>query len=135
MAQIKELVKSYFDQKGLKYTQHEKGFITVDYSLSNIKSLTILLSIDEEDAKVELFSNSIGKFEQDKFAQGLLACNTCNTQYRWVKFYIDDDNEVCIRADAILDEATCGKECLEVVERMAIIINEAYPAFMKARWA
>ena len=62
-------------------------------------------------------------------------CYTCNAKYRWVKFYIDDDNDICVRSDAILDEGTCGEECREIILRMIGIIDESYPVFMKARWA
>ena len=135
MAQLKELVKSYFDQNGLKYQQHEKGFLTIGFTLNNIKDLSIILSFDDDNKRAELVSFSIGEFGQEKYAQGLIACNACNTKYRWSKFYIDDNNHICVRSDAILDEATCGEECMEVVQRMAGIIDDAYPVFMKARWA
>ena len=135
MAQLKELVKEYFDQKGLKYREHEKGFLTVDFSVDNIKDLTIIVDFDDDNMKAELVSFSIGEFDQEKFAQGLIVCNACNAKFRWTKFYIDDDNHICVRADAILDEATCGEECMEVLLRMVNIIDEAYPDFMKARWA
>ena len=101
MAAFNALVKRYFDQRGLKYRESEKGFLSVTFNADNINEVTVLLDIDDENGKAELLCFSIGQFQQDKFAQGLIACNTCNAKYRWVKFYMDDDNDVCARSDAM----------------------------------
>ena len=136
MADFKALVKNHFDQKGLKYRDSDRGFLTVGFSGKNTNEISIIIDFDDDgDGKAAFICFSIGKFEQEQYAKGLVACNTCNSQYRWVKFCIDDDNRIVVRSDAILDENNCGEECLEIVMRMVGIIDESYPLFMKARWA
>jgi len=135
MAAYKALIKNYFDQKGTKYRELDNGLLSVSYNADNTSDITIILSVDEDEGKVEFFSFSIGQFKQEQFAQGLIACNDCNAKYRWVKFYINDDNRICVRSDAIIDESTCGEECREVIMRMVGIIDECFPVFMKARWS
>ena len=135
MADFKPLVKKYLDEKGIKYKEEENGLLTIYYSAENLNDIKVMIHVDPDEGKAEFVCYSIGRFADDLFAKGLMACNACNSQYRWVKFYLDDDNDVTVRADAILDESTCGAECLEMVRRMVGIVDEAYPVFMKARWA
>ena len=72
---------------------------------------------------------------RNMLAKGLITCNELNAKYRWVKFYLDKDKDVCVSLDAYIDEHTVGEECLNLVRRMINISDEAYPLFMKALWA
>ena len=135
MAVYITLVKNYLDQKGIKYRESRENTLNVIYTGEKLNEISIFIDIDEEDGKAEFVCFSIGQFGQEQFAKGLIACNTCNSQYRWVKFFIDDENHICVRSDAILDKKTCGMECLELIQRMVNIVDDTYPVFMKARWA
>ena len=68
-------------------------------------------------------------------AQALITCNRCNKRFRWVKFYIDDDNDLIVEADGIIDEMTVGEECIELLFRTVSILDDSYGDFMKAIWA
>ena len=70
-----------------------------------------------------------------KFCSLLLACNKANCRFRWVKFYLDDDNDIVANADVLIDEYTVGEECAGIVSRIDSIIDDAYPDFMRAMWA
>lgn len=76
---------------------------------------------------------SIGSFK-NKETEALVTCNKANKQYRRVKFYADDDFNIAVSADAILSGGSCGSECPKMVLRMIDIVDEMYPAFMKALW-
>ena len=52
-----------------------------------------------------------------------------------MKFCIDDDMDIVVADDAVIDEVTAGEEVLELVMRMAAIIDDAYPVINKAIWA
>lgn len=65
----------------------------------------------------------------------LKACNEANKQFRWIKFYVSDNQEVMAEDDAVLDMASVGEECIELVARMVRVVDEAYPKFMKAIYA
>ena len=60
----------------------------------------------------------------------LVICNSLNAQYRWLKFYIDDDRDIMIESDAILDFETAGDECYELISRTVSIIEEVKPRIM-----
>lgn len=75
---------------------------------------------------------NFAKCPKDRMGQVMIACNALNMQYKWVKFYVDADGDVQAEDDAIIDGATAGTETLELVLRMAQIVDEAYPVVMNA---
>ncbi|MCD7748614.1 MAG: YbjN domain-containing protein [Oscillospiraceae bacterium] len=75
---------------------------------------------------------NFAKCPKDHMGQVMIACNALNMQYKWVKFYVDADGDVQAEDDAIVDSATVGTETMELVLRMAQIVDEAYPVIMKA---
>ncbi|MCD8192406.1 MAG: YbjN domain-containing protein [Oscillospiraceae bacterium] len=90
----------------------------------------------EEDCKYAAFRCfNFAKAPKDRFGHAMIACNELNKKYKWVKFYLDDDGDVTAENDAILDAATCGEVCFELMIRMTQIVNEAYPVIMKAIYA
>lgn len=69
---------------------------------------------------------------EDKYADVLMVCNEMNAKYKWVKFYIDSDNDITLQDDAILNVNNAGDETLELIVRMIDILNNAKPIFMRA---
>ena len=61
----------------------------------------------------------------------LMICNALNGQYRWLKFYLENDNDIMIEDDAILSPETAGEECFELLARTVSIIQDVKPVIMK----
>ncbi len=136
MANYKKLFLNHLDAKGIKYDDRDEFHVVISYSGDNIRSIRIHVSFDKDgEGMVQLYAWDIGNFSGDKLAKGLITCNELNAKYRWVKFYLDKDKDVCVSLDAYIDEHTVGEECLNLVRRMVNISDEAYPLFMKALWA
>ena len=94
-----------------------------------------VIGFDEpESCRAWIKCYDLGHFEGDKYAAGLLACNNANKQYRWVRFYMDGDNDVVAAMDAIVSSETVFDEMIELIVRMLQIIDDLYPEFMRARW-
>ena len=72
---------------------------------------------------------------KDKTVDTIIACNALNVQYKWVTFYVDDDNDVVLHLDAILSPATAAEEAFELLVRTLNIGDEAKPIIMKAIYA
>lgn len=72
---------------------------------------------------------------EDKLADILIVCNELNSKYKWVKFYIDSDNDIMLEDDAILSYENAGNEAFELLIRMIDILKETKPVFMKAIYA
>jgi hypothetical protein len=98
-------------------------------------TIPIYVFFDEDnDPYVSFKCWEIQSFKNNE-AAALIVCNNLNNEYRWLKFYMDEDKDVNASLDAMVDRSTCGEECLSLVRRMVNIIDEAYPQIAKARWA
>ena len=136
MANYKQLFMNYMDRKGIKYSDVKDYVVRVTYTGDNLKSIPVYVFFDSDgDPLVCLKCWDIVNFKDEKMASGIIACNELNKQYRWVKFYLDKDNDVVAQIDAYIDAETCGEECLNLVKRVVNITDEAYPTFMKAIWS
>ena len=103
-----------------------------DFKFNHIR-VNVLFDADGES--VQLVTSTIVSIPTEKTAQALICCNSCNLRFRWVKFYIDDDNDLIAEADAIISEPTAGEVLTELVGRTASIIDDVYADFMRAVWA
>lgn len=124
----------YMDQHGVKYHLWEDGdTVSVTYDMRSGATLTVHLHFDEDgDGKVDMSVVHLGKFSAERLVAGLLTCNDLNQNFRWVKFYLDSDNEACARCDAIIDLETVGDECFELMQRMLHIVDDALPDLKRA---
>lgn len=135
-----ENVKSYLEEKGVKYDYFEAGekndeAIKVTYGCDNADSVSVLVFFDESGDSVNVKSFSIAKVPGNKLMEMYTLINELNSEYRWVKFYVDNDNEITASGDAIIGDDTAGAECLEIILRYINIIDEVYPRFMKTIWS
>lgn len=123
------------DRAGIKYTVLDDFRVKVAYSGDNTNDITIMVIFDKDgDGLVALRCWSFGKCPNGKRAAVLEACNQLNSEYRWVKFYVDSDTDVSCGLDAVIDIDTVGEECIQLVRRMVSIYDDAYPVLMKACW-
>ena len=135
MADYKKLFTSHMDQKGIKYSISDQNTVKVTFSGDNMKSIDVFVFFDKNGGRSVAFRSwSFATFKEDKLATAYKVCNDLNNQYRWVKFFIDKDGDVIAQIDAVVNEETCGKECMEMVGRMVNISDEVYPSIMKTLW-
>ncbi|MCD8117781.1 MAG: YbjN domain-containing protein [Oscillospiraceae bacterium] len=88
-----------------------------------------------EDGIQSQFQTVIESVPEEKVMDVIVVCNSLNTQYRFVKFVVDSDNDLMNYSDAILTPETAGEECFEVLLRTLQIIDEARPTFMRTIYA
>ncbi len=125
----------YMDREGVKYTKQKDHVVKVAYSGDNMDSIPIFVFFDEDNEPLVAFKCwDIMNFKSNE-AAALVVCNTLNSEYRWVKFFLDKDKDIVASLDAMVDRQTCGEECLSLVRRMVNILDDVYPRIAKARWA
>lgn len=124
----------YLDKKSTRYTFLSDNALTFSFRGENTSSIDISFFFGESGRDVAIYSFNIAKFPEEKVAEACFMCSKLNSQYRWVKFYVDEDNELTAEADALIDPYTTGEECYELLMRTANIIDEAYPTIMKTLW-
>ena len=125
----------YLEDNNIKYTDVDDFCLSVAYSGDNMQSIKAYFFFDKDgDDMVQICCMQIANFKSNR-AAGITASNQMNAKYRWVKFYIDDDDDLMCDIDAYLEESTCGSECMRLLRRIINIVDETYPTFMKALWA
>lgn len=68
----------------------------------------------------------------EKVADLLAVCNQLNSTYKWIKFYLDRDNDLMLEDDAILSPESAADECFELILRRAHIMKDVKPIIMRA---
>ena len=130
------MTKSYFETKGMhcQTVDERENLLILNIKGENLE-MRVILEFTEDSEYVTVKSYNLCKFPENKLAQMYKLCSELNKSYKWVKFYVDEsDNTITAQDDAIIQLDTCGAECYELVGRMVIIADEAYPTMMKTIW-
>lgn len=122
------------DSKNLTYSVTRDDDSRTVISFPYKQRRTSIIFAGEEGIQCQ-FQTVIESVPEDKVMDLIVVCNSLNTQYRFVKFVVDSDNDLMNYSDAILTPETAGDECFEVLLRSLQIIEEAKPTFMKAIYA
>ena len=93
----------------------------------------ILFDLDEDAVAIRCFD--LVRVSEEQYPKALMSCNALNDRMRWVKFCIDKERNVQAEVDAVIDDTNAGKVTMNLVLRMASIIDEAYPVINKAIWS
>lgn len=102
-----------------------------DYSFQN---LAITVAFDEDGESAQIVSSPIARCPADKTEKLLHVLNGCNCEFRWAKFYLDDDNDIIADADVVFGENDAGFSVTEAVLLAASVIDDAYSRIMKGIW-
>ena len=93
----------------------------------------ILFDLDEDAVAIRCFD--LVRVSEEQYPKALMSCNALNDRMRWVKFCIDKERNVQAEVDAVIDDTNAGKVTMNLVLRMASIIDDAYPLINKAIWS
>lgn len=132
-----KLFSDYLEQRNVKYSISRSNVVSVGYTGENCPSIRLHFFFGEDGRDVAIRSNSIVKIQKEKGGQhlaALIVCSELNKKYRWIKFYLNDDNEIIAEDDAVIEPHTTGEECYKLLQREVDIIDEAYPGIMRAIW-
>ena len=111
-----------------------KEHIRISFNGDHGNTISQNFIFDPDGTSVNIVAFSICKVSSDKMMDMFVLLNEFNSNYRWLKFYIDDDNEVTVSADAVIEPVTAGDELSEIMHRFNRIIDEVYPRLMKICW-
>ena len=123
------------EAENLKYTTRDlpDGSNVVSVMFNMVFTHAIFQSSD--NGKHVAFRTQLEAVPAEKVNDLLVVCNSLNMRYRWLKFYLDKDNDIMVEDDAIITPETAGEECFELLIRTAGIIKEVKPFIMKAIYA
>ena len=132
----------FFERQGMKYSpdietlKSGKDVVTVTYTGDNKDTIRFKIFVDPDEDNVAIRVWTIAKtLDADQAAAVTLLLNDLNNNYRWYRWYLDDDREVTAAVDAVITADTIGAIVYELVQRGVNIIDENYPKVMKALWS
>ena len=139
LSTTKQFVK-FLEKKDIRFTHYEatekrREIIKVGFKGENKDGIEVLFFFDPSEKAVGVKSFSIAKVPEAKLASMYALLNNLNGEYRWVKFYIDDENEVTASSDAAITKATADEVCYDRLLRFLDIVDEVYPQIMKTLWS
>ena len=126
------------DSAGLKYREGRDlddggSLVVCGVNGKNNARYDVLYIFDKDGHNVSLRVFGLVIFPEAKWAGMLDAVNEVNGTYRWLKFFTKDDR-VNVQCDAIINDDTSGKICVELLVRTMKIVDDVYPRFMRVLW-
>ena len=127
----------YLTEKGIKWRESDGGdtdCIRLLYGGDNKDDINLACFFDDDEETMAIRCFEIGKVPKNKMDAMLVALNEVNGRYKWVRFYVDKDNDIiaCLDTEITVETAgIVGRRCVSICVQ---IINEAYPTLMKALW-
>lgn len=90
---------------------------------------------DADGRSMGIRTPELAKVPIDKKLPIMDLINQLNMRFRWIKFFIDGEENINAQIDTVLRGDAPGKTGVEMMVRMFKIIDEAYPQFMRTIWS
>ena len=120
-----QLFTRQLDSENIKYSvDSEKDIVRVRYNGDHFKSVTFTFIFDDDGESFALRVFSISQFTNNQLNDAYEFCNRMNYKYRWLRFYIDSDDELTAAIDAVITPSTAGAECFELLARTVNIVDD-----------
>ena len=135
MATAEELRKEftdYMDEREIKYTVLKEDDNIVYLAFGGDQDTYVMVDFDENDndsESVHFSSHDFAVVEKANVPAALVKLNEVNQKYRWVKFYMSDNNKLCADCDATIFPGSVGYECFRSACRLSDIIEIALKDF------
>lgn len=126
----------YLEQQGYKFNSIDGGdeydVVLTEWSAEKMRSISVKMFLSDSDLVAKVFS--IAKVSDEKRSFVLEKINELHNQWRWINFYIDDDNEITAQIDAIFCESNAAEVCDEILTKIINITDNCYPELVKVLW-
>ena len=138
MYQATVAIEKAFVDHGLRCAAKETAslsFVELNMTGDNTSVLIRFISTDNNN-DVKVMTADFAKFPQKKLADGYELANELSREYKYMKFTIDNDGDMCAQYDfpVQISNECLGPVALEILMRCAKIIDDCYPKVMKTLW-
>ena len=142
-----EAIKAELDKQEMKYGEDvsedgEDHIIRMRHQLDNGRVVSIAIVVTENGdtndfIKIKYFG--LVRLEENSDRTAFIEkLNEWNSAYRYVKFAVDDEQDVVVDIDLPLDLHTGVFQAENFMAMVGVglqVLEEVYPALMKLRWA
>lgn len=111
-------------------------FLEAGFSGKNL-SIKLRMFAVGDNGEFKILSDSIAKVPSEKTQDGYKLMNELNRDYKYAKFILEDNGSVTAQWDLPdnVNAASIGPTAVEMLLRVANIIDSAYPEIMKMIWS
>ncbi len=131
-------VKEAFDKVSWKYKDFrempDKSTIMLAGFNGDKATINLLMHFDAMDHTVMFRVLNLSKVPIDRKYEVFSALNRMNAVYRWIRFFVDDEESIVAQVDHILIPDESADVVMELIVRINQVVNEAFPEIMKAVW-
>ena len=131
--ELRKEFTDFMDEHDIRYTVMDENDNMVYLAFGGDQDTYVMVDFDEDDEddaqSVHFSSLGFASVERSNIPAALVTLNKVNSNYRWVKFFLRDDNKLCADCDAMVFPGTVGQECFHSAGRMSNIIEHAIKEF------
>ena len=130
-----KVTAAYFGTQDLHYERvgEDGEALVCGFAMKNLEGVRMLLVFDENSEGVKIRTINYVKVPEEKKAKVYKTCSELNSNFRWAKFYVDEEeNSVVVQDDAVIQLDSCGQEVFRCCLQLVGIADLAYPMLMKA---
>jgi hypothetical protein len=113
----------------------EKWALTAGVSGDQASYKFLFIKSDADDNDVAMRVMSIANFPNDRLAAAYKLVSELNSQYRFLRFVIDSDNDLNVEYDFPIHCDPIGPMAIELMIRTTQILDDCYPKVMRLIWA
>ncbi len=133
------LIATELENAGLNFQVQETGALSyVEAAFTGSNGTYVIRAISSSDEPdVKIMSADFAKIPENKRDRGYALVNALNIKYKYAKFCIDEEGDLCVQCDlpAALSTAEVGTVARELMLRFPRIIDDAYPDIMRIIWS
>lgn len=132
---VDALAKAKLKPKAVQELENGGNIVVIGVSGKNT-NYDVLFIFDAKGGTVSIrVPRLVAGCPEDKTLALLDAINDINAKYRWLKFYLNKDQNIVAQADAYANASADDNVCMKMLFRFGNIIDECYPILMHALWA
>lgn len=120
----RKLFLKKLDELKIHYVlEEERPVVRIHYNGTYFRDVTFAFVFDEDGLSIGLRVFSIAQFKKSELMDAYEFCNRINSEYRWVRFYIDGDRELTASLDAVVSPETTAAVCHQLLARAVNIVD------------
>lgn len=135
------LIAEAFEKRGVKFdvvNHHGSEQLLAGFSVDCGPNVIMrFISRDNDNDVAARIFGLISNTPKDKRARVMEACNVLNHKIRYMKFYLDTDDDINVEYDFPVHSPDdgIGEMAFEIFVRMMRILDSEYSIFMKALYS
>ncbi len=126
-------VKAYLEAKGFKVDVggDDEHILVSEFKMENRNDIRIVMDFSADNHDVSIKALDIAEVPESARNAMLNEINSINRDFRWVKFYVDEENKIIAEDDAIIQLDSCAEEVFRCDLQLVSILDMVYPRIME----